>query len=134
MKLIVLEGNSETGKTTTLGMVYDLLTKGMTPFPAKTLLGGDPNDFECIVNYNGQQIAFYTMGDYSNYLSNAITRYYSQGCDIFICALSTNTSKINANKKINRYNGHRISKTLASLSLTELQANQYDANIIFGMI
>ena len=134
MKIIFLEGKPNTGKTTTLGIVYDLITNGMNPLPTKTPLGGDQNDFECIVNYNGQNVAIYTMGDFSTYLSKAITKYDNQGCDVFICALSNNNLKIRARNKIKKYNNIKVSKTLKSDILSEHQANTQDANIIINHI
>lgn len=57
-------------------------------------LGGDPRGFSDIVNRVTQRIAFFTMGDCSTYLANAIYEYGRQRCDVLVCSLSTNTTKV----------------------------------------
>ncbi len=135
MELIVLEGLSNTGKTTTVGLLYEILLANGGTSTNKELLGGDPNDFsDIVVDYKNLKIAIFTMGDNSTEISKAIVRYNNLGCDFFICSLSTGTPKIRANNRINQYQNTRIQKTLSSQNISETQANNNDANRMFLLI
>ena len=74
------------------------------------------------------------MGDNSTAISQAIVKYNNQNCDFFICSLSTGTPKVRANNRINQFRNTRIPKTIAAQNLSETQANNNDANRIFGLI
>ncbi len=124
-----------TGKTRTLNLVYDMLVpNGGGVSTNRQPLGGDPRDFSDIVVRGTQRIAFFTMGDYSTYLANAIYDYDRQGCDVLVCALSTNNAKIRANNALNQFNTTRINKTIAPNATAELATNTADAQTIFNLI
>jgi len=65
MKIIVLYGNNNTGKTTTLGMVYAaLISNGAAEFTFSAVYDkGHTSDFETILGYKGKQIAICSYGD-----------------------------------------------------------------------
>lgn len=133
MRIIVLQGMPSKGKTTTLGILWNLITSnGGNSTNRKSL--NTSNDFSDIVIINNQRVAFYTMGDYSNSLANAIYDYANQGCDILVCALSTNNSKVRANNAVNQFNTTRRNKTIAFAQTTEKQANATDAQWILNLI
>ena len=135
MRIIVLQGMPNTGKTRTLNLVYDMLVpNGGGISTNRQPLGGDPRDFSDIVVRGTQRIAFFTMGDYSTYLANAIYDYDRQGCDVLVCALSTNNAKIRANNALNQFNTTRINKTIAPNATAELATNTADAQTIFNLI
>jgi len=122
------------GKTTTLNLVWNKLCNNGGTSTNRQSIGGNPNDFSDIVLYKRKKVAFYTMGDYSNLLANAIYQYDRQNCDDLICALSINTPKIRANNAISRYNCIRINKKLASGKVSIQQANDTNAQAIFMLI
>lgn len=135
MRIIVLQGMPNTGKTRTLNLVYDMLVpNGGGVSTNLQPLGGDPRDFSDIVIRGNQRIVFFTMGDYSTYLANAIYDYDRQGCDVLICTLSINTAKVRANNALNQYNTTRINKTIAPNATAELATNSADAQTIFNLI
>lgn len=135
MRIIVLQGLPNTGKTRTLNLVYNLLVpNGGGVSTNRQPLGGDPRDFSDIVIRGTQRIAFYSMGDYSTYLANAIYDYDRQSCDVLVCALSTNTAKVRANNALNQFNAARINKTIAPNPTAELAINTADAQTIFNLI
>jgi hypothetical protein len=136
MRIIVLQGMPNIGKTRTLNLVYDMLVapNGTGISTNRQPLGGDPNDFLDIVIRGNQRIAFYTMGDYSTYLSTAIYNYERQHCDAMVCALSTNTAKVRANNAINQFNNTRINKAVANNQVTEQKANITDAQTVLNLI
>lgn len=136
MRIIVLQGMPNTGKTSTLNLVYDLLVPNGGGVSTNRQVIGNPkqNDFSDIVVRGTQRIAFFTMGDYSTYLANAIYDYDRQGCDVLVCALSTNTAKVRANNALNQFNATRINKTIAPNATAELATNKADAQTIFNLI
>lgn len=111
MKVILLSGAPSSGKTTTLNKVYDeLIGLGAIPLRPKKQLGGNPNDFECVLTYMAKQIAIFTMGDFAIEVIHAMSFYEGMGCDVLIVANSNKTTPI---KRLNRYpsNAH-IRKTM----------------------
>lgn len=134
MRILVLQGMPNKGKTETLNLVYDMLITNGGISNNRQQLGADVKDFSDIVNIGTQRIAFYTMGDYSTCLANAIYDYDHQRCDILVCALSTNTSKVRANNALNHFNANRINKTIAPNVNLELTSNTADAQTIFNLI
>lgn len=136
MRIIVLQGMPNTGKTSTLNLVYDMLVpNGGGVSTNRQVIGNlSQNDFSDIVVRGTQRIAFFTMGDYSTYLANAIYDYNRQGCDVLVCALSTNNAKVRANNALNQFNTTRINKTIAPNITTELTTNTADAQTIFNLI
>lgn len=134
MKIIALFGLSNTGKTTTIKLVYNMVLQqgGMTT--QKKPLGGDPNDFLDIVLWKNIKIVFFSMGDNSTALANAIYNYREQNCDLMICSLSIGTPKVRANNALNRFNATRINKTIVSQTNLEINANMNDAQTIFNLI
>jgi len=134
MKIIALVGLSNTGKTTTINLVYNMVLQqgGMTT--QKQPLGGDPNDFLDIVLWKNIKIVFFSMGDNSTALANAIYNYREQNCDLMICSLSIGTPKIRANNALNSFNATRINKTIDSQTNLEINANINDAQTILNLI
>lgn len=93
MKVIMLMGTPESGKTTTLNMVYDELAKsGATVISNKSQLGKDPQDFKCILQYQGKRVGIFTMGDYYEEIIYALGYFEGMGCDVLIIA-NSNKSK-----------------------------------------
>lgn len=123
------------GKTTTLNFVWDLLVLNGGISTNRQVIGNPiQNDFSDIVFRGTQQIAFFTMGDYSNDLAKAIYDYDRQNVDVLVCALSTNNAKINANKALNRFNTTRLNKSVALNKIYESALNTTDAQNIFNQI
>lgn len=136
MQVIVLQGMPNTGKTSTLHLVYNMLVPNGGGVSTNHQAIGDltQNDFSDIVIIGTQRIAFYSMGDFSTILANTIYDYGRQSCDVLVCALSTNTAKKRANKALNHFNATRINKTIAPDPTAELVTNTADAKTIFNLI
>lgn len=140
MRIIVLQEMPDKGKTSTIWIIRDLLLRnnGISLPNQFQIFGSNPipfkDDFKDIIMYNNLKVAIYSVGDYSNYLVNAIYDYDSQGCDVMVCALSTNTAKVRANNTLNRFNANRINKTITPNATAELATNTADAQKLFNLI
>ena len=128
----MLSGDPNSGKTTTLNLVYDHLAKiaGAHIIRPKTRLGGDPKDFECELNYKGRNIVFYTMGDFRHLLRQQIVNYAANAVDILIVANSGFPSVV---MDAHKYPGSVILvKTVSTSNMTG--ANQADVQAIIANI
>ncbi|MCT4180298.1 hypothetical protein HZP54_10105 [Elizabethkingia anophelis] len=137
MEIIVIEGASNTGKTTTMWEILDILSPGGSRSPNFHLFGTTPfrDDFEEIISgYKSLKIALYSAGDNSNELAKAVRRFAAAGCDVLICPLSTGNPKINANKAINSFVNRRHPKTFTSTLSLQRSTNIADAKTIIGLI
>lgn len=127
MKIIMLSGKSNCGKTTTLNKVYEFINpKDENIIRAKSKLGGDIKDFECLIEYNGRTVAFFTMGDYSSYLLKAFEKYKKKQCDFLICACNNRFKR--PYQQIKRFTHLTINKRLSvSQKLVDIEvANNFD--------
>ena len=84
-----------------------------------------------VAQYGPEWVAQYRR---NKHMANAVTEYAIQGCDILVCALSTNPKKVRANSAIDQYEHVRFNKTSSSPILTELEANGRDKNRILEFI
>ena len=92
MDIILLSGAPNSGKTTTMNLVYsDLITRGATVVAPKIIVGGNPLDFECVLKYKGKSVAIFSMGDYLHECWSAVIKYAY--CDKLILAYSDKFAK-----------------------------------------
>lgn len=134
MRIICLTGISNTGKTTTLNLLYDLLVARLASSHNDRKPLGNPaqNDFQETVNYQNEVIEFYTMGDYPKPLELAIREAPGRGITIFICACSGFSDRL-----IDEFRRHRtafISKTISVHKEQRIVFNQADARILLNML
>ena len=134
MRIIALRGGDSCGKTATINLVYDrvILSGGVST--CKTKVGGDIRDFSDVVNYKGQTVAFYSMGDLANATIGAINKYDALGIDVLVIA--SNIKFIRPIRLILTFAHNLVIKTVAvpSNPANDLTANTTDANTIFALI
>lgn len=82
MKIIALDGKSNSGKTTTLTDVF----KNIAPKGTPQNKGISSNDFEAVFLYKNKKIALCTGGDTIKYINERIEKYNKQKVDILIIA------------------------------------------------
>jgi hypothetical protein len=131
MKIIMLKGKSHCGKTTTLGMVYKKIIAHGGMSTNKVKLGGDRNDFSDIVIYNNLKIAFYTMGDYSKCIIDAMTRYDKDEVDVFFCAC--NSRFVRPERKLKQFEHSLINKIIATEKSLQNAYNEKDSDTIYQL-
>jgi hypothetical protein len=133
MKTILLVGEKECGKTSSLYLAYEKIIlcggKGSNFNPE-----GARNqwDFSDIVSFQGMKIAFFTMGDFEDKIINAFNNYNSQNCDILICSCRNTFSKLISIIKASQHN--IIDKTHCSNVLSIFEANIHDCDTILKLI
>ena len=130
MEIIMLSGDGECGKSTTLNLVYDSINPQSADIIAeKTTIGNPVNmDFECIIRYKGRTVAFYTMGDYSTDLTGAFKRYNDWPCDVLVCAC--NIKFTHPYQEIENYMHIVLSKTMPLNN----QSNEIDKRRILQLL
>lgn len=95
MRGIVLKGVGDSGKSTTLNLVFEELTSSryIRTISYQIPLGNPINrDFEAeVILTDHRIIAFYTMGDYDKmYILKAINRFRDRKIDVLIMASNQN--------------------------------------------
>lgn len=89
----MLKGASDSGKTTTLHLVYDELVNNSQAKVIEYAIMGNiapnkPKDFACILEYKDLKVAIYSMGDYVRGIKKAIKDYTNKSVDVLIIANS----------------------------------------------
>lgn len=130
MEVIALRGPKDTGKTTTLNIVFEKLkAQGFQPMKdLKENLGN--GDFLWVLEKDGRKVGLVTQGDHAvkGYsVKNHLRKLESAGCDTAICACTT--GKLGIQRSIDAYAIHDyVDKTQGTDELSCDQANEEDAN------
>ena len=137
MKIIMLYGPSSSGKTTTINMVYDAIVPQSFVVHPKRQLGGNPADFEAVLDYNKgdstKRVAFFSMGDFASEVVHAMSYYEGMGCEVLVCACNDRFN-VPINRLRNRYNNVHPPVLKTVNQSNQNTANQQDVNIILQLI
>lgn len=107
MKIIVVKGNPNSGKTTSIRLVYDLLLyKGATISKPRGS-GKTYTDFDTELLYKEKRIAISSAGDVLKNMHKTICRH--KGCDILIIA-SRNFKQSSLDEIFSKYDVEYIKK------------------------
>jgi hypothetical protein len=90
MKIIMLIGESDCGKTTAIRKVYDEMVRyAKEPKPDIP----DEGDIDAVLTHrSGQRIGFHSEGDTSAVLIKAMRDHNDNKCDILVCACNESLS------------------------------------------
>lgn len=125
MKVIMLVGDSNCGKTTTINMICDtFIANGAIEIEKKKYLQPDARDFTSLLNYHQQIIGICSLGDYASEVIKYFDVYEKKNADILICAC--NNRFVTPFERIKRYNHQIVYKT------TFDEINKKDANKILS--
>lgn len=137
MEIIALRGQDNTGKTTTLKIVFEKLkAQGFQPMNdfEEDLENGD---FLWVLEKDGRKVGLVTQGDYAvkGYsVKNHLRKLESAGCDTAICACTTGEGKSRIQRSIDAYVVHDyVDKTQGTDELSCDQANEEDANKVMTL-
>ncbi len=87
MKLIVLRGNPNQGKTTTLRLVYDILLYLGAQIVVPRSQGRNTDDFKTVLDYGGKRVAISSAGDLLYDVGEKIDEFAGRGdIDVLISA------------------------------------------------
>ncbi len=117
MKVIALIGESNSGKTTTLTMVYELLVSEKWDEDHGKRKELNNGDFLTVLEKDNVKIGLVTQGDYAKTVEESLPvwKYLEKldnyGCSIAVCACTTGPSKNRIKTHIDKYNPHYITKT-----------------------
>lgn len=134
MKIIALQGRGDSGKTTTIKMLPDILiANGFKQVPNKNKnYGGDFLDI--FVNGN-KKVGITSSGDTFDLVNNRLTDLVKEKCDVCICACRTSDRKppgtIAATKNFSGYTTEYVAKSYANVTSGQLKANQNDSQRLF---
>ena len=132
MEIIALRGPDNTGKTTTLKIVFEKLkAQGFQPMKDfEEDLGYE--DSLWVLEKDGRKVGLVTQGDYAGKkysVKNHLRKLESAGCETAICACTTGKSKSGIQRSIDAYVIHDyVDKTQGTDKLSCDQANEEDAN------
>lgn len=133
----MLYGPSSCGKTTTINMVYDAISSKSKPVYPKRQLGGNPDDFESVLDYTvdgkTKKIAFFSMGDFAYEVVHAMSYYEGMGCDVLVCACNDRFN-VPTKRLQSRYNNIYPPITKTVNQSNQKNANEQDAKRIVQMI
>ena len=123
MRVIILHGAHNSGKTTTFNLLYDeLLKKGAKPLTIRHELPAR-DDFECILEYKEKRVALFSLGDYMFAIGSAVGYYTKEECDILVVAHSLkNTIHENVLFKARKYPFEIIYKELDGKRISDEDA------------
>jgi len=136
MKIIILEGKRDKGKTTTIGMVFIALHIKGGSVKSFTYLDDKSNmDFDAVLDYptdveNKLKVALYSKGDKIDDCNDAINRY-SPTMDVLVIAYSTKKTLLTIPQKDEPI---YIKKKVASCILSQGKANKIDCRKIMKYI
>jgi hypothetical protein len=128
MKIIMLTGDSDKGKTSSLHFVHGMLvTYGAKSTCVEYVEDENYSDFSSVLKYRGKTIRIYTLGDVGceKELQEALNK---TKCDFLICACN------NELKRFFRRATYTVEKTVANTNACRLAANWYDAGRIIELL
>jgi hypothetical protein len=124
MKIIILIGEKNQGKSCALHLVYEKLITDNGKGVKTELLGDESRaDSFYIVNCKNKKIAIYTKGDYQNDFPDAKKKAEKENCDILICACNQKEKESIDNDKPDHI---IIEKTIESSLFPKFEANLFD--------
>lgn len=135
--IIGLRGKGGSGKTTTIGKLFELLKKSGYEIESSSFVAIG-TDFKAILIKNNIKIGLSSWGDSYDLVFNALKKLMDDDCMICVCACRT-YDRINpgTNAAITQFTDYKnkfIEKTNANKTTTIDEASSRDADILFAEI
>ena len=135
--IIGLRGKGGSGKTTTIGKLFELLKKSGYEIESSSFVAIG-TDFKAILIKNNIKIGLSSWGDSYDLVFNALKELMDYDCMICVCACRT-YDRINpgTNAAITQFTDYKnkfIEKTIANKTTTIDEASSRDADILFAEI
>ena len=130
--IIALQGNPNTGKSTTIAICYDkMIENGYTPLRKRR---SDSYDFSVIFLKGNLKIGITSYGDTPTLILLKVNIFIQAGCDIIICACRGNDSTKETVENIPVYTKDFVIKTEIKDESLHKVSNERDAGILFKKI
>lgn len=135
--IIGLRGKGGSGKTTTIGKLFELLKKKGYEIESSSFIAIG-TDFKAILFRNDIKIGISSWGDSYDLVFNALKELMDSGCTICVCACRT-YDRINpgTNAAITQFTNYKhqfIQKTVADNKISIDDASNKDADVLFAEI
>ena len=130
MKLIVLSGEHDCGKTTSLNLLHDMLLKAGKVTELSCTPQGNPkeNDYDYVFeNSLGTRFLLSTWGDFSNLVKDNCVNHAD--CELIICACNKNFMQ---NRKYKPFDDMLLFDTMPTVVMKAKESDpqkHYDANV-----
>ena len=138
MEIIALRGPQNSGKTTTLKIVYDKLLEHGFKQPNSVRREISNGDFLAVLENDGKKIGIVTQGDYARRecsVKHHLRTLENLGCDMAICACTTGYGKDGIQAAINAYPMHDyVEKKRVDNATLYDTANHENANKIMALL
>lgn len=134
MKIIALQGRGNSGKTTTIKMLPDILiANGFKQIRNKRKNYGA--DFLDFYDDGNKKIGITSSGDTFDLVNKRLNDLITENCDVCICDYRTADRKpprtIAATKNFPSYKTEFVAKSYANGTTDQLKANQGDSSFIY---
>lgn len=131
--IIALRGKGNSGKSTTIRILHDLiLSNGYQQISSN--FRGDGGDFTAIFSKKGKLIGVTSSGDTYDLVHDHLQELVSSDCDICVCACRTfDRIPPGTNAAIIEFTNYRnqfVEKTLDNNTATQRQTNMNDASTL----
>lgn len=134
-KIIVLTGVPDTGKSTTINLLYHLLKKPNSGFTLKKdRVIPNSRDFFAIFEKQGELIGITSYGDSVNILKEKFDFFKNEGCITIVCAGRESGSIYDFIAQYSGLKKRDISKTVVEDKAHETTANNNDAKKILNLL
>lgn len=132
--IIALRGAGETGKSTTIGKLRDLLTQHGYRETWYVPAGGD---FLAVFTKEGKKIGVTSSGDTYDLVADRLTDMVNDGCEICVCACRSYDRGRGTNTAIAEFTNYRhqfVQKTVDRNPATQDRTNDTDAQRLFSTV
>jgi hypothetical protein len=132
-RIIALKGRGNSGKTTTIHLLPNLLlNSGYKRVAGMYQKHG--KDFLDVFENGKQRIGITSSGDTYDLVYHRLNDLVNAKCDVCVCACRTSGGTHTAIYKFKGYTSHFEQKTYAAYPVQESIVNATDANKIFSLI
>jgi hypothetical protein len=132
-RIIALMGRMDSGKTTTIHMLPNiLLGNGYSQVPGMLQTFG--KDFMDVFENGSIRVGLTSSGDTHDLVHDRLTDLINYGCDVCICACRTSGGTHVAIHGFTTHTSHFEQKTYASTIAQQPIVNLRDANTLFSLV
>ena len=132
-KIIALQGDKDTGKSETIGILLDEMRNNRYTV-VQDKKRKNSHDFFVILMKNGKKIGLSTYGDIKRMIIEKIEIFIQFECDIIICACHRKGKTVEAIKGVKGYTPEFVSKSVAQIVSQQARLNQQDAEVLFNKV